>query len=228
MVSPSTNLLWTADPNVICQVNSRHWELVKPHEAYIFLALYGPNVVTNVGDEWRAHRKITAPSFNEATHEKVWKYTITQSEQLLSMWFGEGKEARVPRIEKEMEKLTLRVMLWCLYNQELKWVEEDQSTKKVSKNGYRRTFSESMAELLHRVWAVCLAKMFKFRMFPYRSTRSPCLMSGLEKLPSKYFKEASALYTETEKHMADLREARARELESTKSTDEENLLGVFV
>lgn len=37
----------------------------KPTELYDVLDLFGRNIVSTEGEEWRAHRKITAPSFTE-------------------------------------------------------------------------------------------------------------------------------------------------------------------
>jgi hypothetical protein len=37
----------------------------KPIEIYGVLDLYGHNVVTTENEEWRVHRKITAPTFSE-------------------------------------------------------------------------------------------------------------------------------------------------------------------
>jgi cytochrome P450 len=34
-------------------------------EGYKLLDVYGRNVLTTEGEEWRVHRKITAPSFTE-------------------------------------------------------------------------------------------------------------------------------------------------------------------
>jgi hypothetical protein len=37
----------------------------KPIELYTVLDLYGRNVLTAGNEEWRVHRKITAPTFSE-------------------------------------------------------------------------------------------------------------------------------------------------------------------
>ena len=38
--------------------------------------MFGDNVVTSLGDTWKRHRRITAPSFNHSTYKNVWNTTV--------------------------------------------------------------------------------------------------------------------------------------------------------
>ena len=37
----------------------------------------GDNVVTTIGDTWKRHRRITAPSFSHSTYRNVWDTTVS-------------------------------------------------------------------------------------------------------------------------------------------------------
>lgn len=51
--------------------------------------IYGKNVVTLEGEEWKRHRKIVAPSFSKSCNLRVFKESIKQAEHLLQFWQGE-------------------------------------------------------------------------------------------------------------------------------------------
>lgn len=47
------------------EVTGNRARFPKPTEVYEVLNMYGQNIVVTEGEEWRIHRKITAPTFNE-------------------------------------------------------------------------------------------------------------------------------------------------------------------
>ena len=65
VVSGDFMVLWVSDANVVNEIITRGDDFPKPIESYGVLDLFGRNVVTTTGQHWRAHRKITAPPFNE-------------------------------------------------------------------------------------------------------------------------------------------------------------------
>lgn len=50
------------------------------------LDIYGKNVVTLEGPEWRLHRKITARPFSEKNNQLVHSETIRQATQMMASW----------------------------------------------------------------------------------------------------------------------------------------------
>jgi hypothetical protein len=92
IVAPGKNLLCTADAEVINQITTRRNDFPKPIEMYKMLDLYGKNVVTVEGAEWRRQRKITAAQFNEKSNAVVWKESVFQAGEMIKSW-GENKKA---------------------------------------------------------------------------------------------------------------------------------------
>jgi cytochrome P450 len=65
----------------------------KPVQSYRFIALYGPNIVTTEQDDWKRHRRIAAPSFNERNNRLVFEETTNIVNELFEFWskqFGPG------------------------------------------------------------------------------------------------------------------------------------------
>jgi len=50
------------------------------------LDIYGKNVLTLDGPEWRRHRKITARPFSEKNNQLVHSETIRQANQMMASW----------------------------------------------------------------------------------------------------------------------------------------------
>lgn len=86
----------TADPEVISQITGRRNDFPKPVDLYDVLEIYGRNLLTVEGKEWRRHRRITAPPFTESNNKVVWKESLFQARQMMQSWenaAGKEKEA---------------------------------------------------------------------------------------------------------------------------------------
>jgi hypothetical protein len=118
IVSPKRNILSTADAEVINQITTRRNDFPKPIALYKMLDLYGKNVVTVEGTEWRRQRKITAAQFNEKSNAVVWKESVFQAGEMVKSWAG-SKEAEkssaspasvVSELGKDAMRLSLHVI----------------------------------------------------------------------------------------------------------------------
>ncbi|CAI6289355.1 unnamed protein product [Periconia digitata] len=83
MVSPSGNVLWTRDPDVILQLQTHHSDFVEPTDMFVMLDIYGPTITASGGDEQFTYRKIASSFVNENTHNIVWTETVSQAKSML-------------------------------------------------------------------------------------------------------------------------------------------------
>ena len=51
------------------EITTYRYRFPKPIFRYQVLAVFGPNIVASVGEEWKKYRKITAPAFSEVCPE---------------------------------------------------------------------------------------------------------------------------------------------------------------
>src|SRR3979490_637873 len=63
------------------------------------LELYGRNIVTTEGLEWRLHRKVTSRPFSEKNNQLVHEETVRQTTQMMQAWDENAKDGEV-RIDK--------------------------------------------------------------------------------------------------------------------------------
>lgn len=73
------------------EVTSDRAKFSKPLAVYKILMFYGSNVVVTEGEEWKRHRKISAPSFSERNNRLVWDETISIMRELCEdVWAGKS------------------------------------------------------------------------------------------------------------------------------------------
>ena len=111
-VSPGGNILTTADAAVISQITTRRNDFPKPIKIYGSLEIYGKNVVTTEGQDWRHHRKITSPPFAEKNNHMVWAESLHQAQAMLKDWLGEssGRSRVVKNVAEDTMKLSLHII----------------------------------------------------------------------------------------------------------------------
>jgi len=69
---------------------------------YKSLSLFGPNIVASEFDEWKRHRKVAAPSFNEKNNRLVYEETTRIVRELFQSWSADGG-GRVVKVENVVE-----------------------------------------------------------------------------------------------------------------------------
>jgi cytochrome P450 len=88
VVSPEDITVYVANAEVITQITTRRNDFPKPLAMYKNLDIYGKNLVSTEGSDWRKHRKLTAPSFGEKNNELVFVESLHHAQALLTLWTG--------------------------------------------------------------------------------------------------------------------------------------------
>ncbi|KAF2446011.1 cytochrome P450 monooxygenase-like protein [Karstenula rhodostoma CBS 690.94] len=165
MVSPSKIMAFVADAEVVTQITTRRNDFPKPLEMYTRLDLYGKNLVSTEGADWRMHRKLTAPSFGERNNELVFTETLHHTDALLRMWKPDANHNRT------LTDPGNDTMSWALYiisgagfDIRVTWPHEegknqvDQAdgadsgfTGSQPPPGHTMNYREALSELLHNI-----------------------------------------------------------------------------
>ncbi|KAF8848966.1 cytochrome P450 [Acephala macrosclerotiorum] len=111
IVSPGGIVLNTADADVISQITSRGNDFPKPIRSYRAISIYGMNVVTSEGEEWRHQRRLTSPAFSEHNNQLVWRETIERTQAMLASLLGRGTSSKtVDHIADDVMNLSLEII----------------------------------------------------------------------------------------------------------------------
>lgn len=114
-MSPGGIHVWLANAEAIRQVTSRREAFPKPLESYKPLDIYGRNVVSTEGVEWKFHRKITSSGFNEKNNVLVFEEACKQAQGMLRKWTGENGLGNVTL--KEVPSMLKIYLCFCSRSQ---------------------------------------------------------------------------------------------------------------
>ena len=100
----------------------------KPTELYVTLSLFGGNIVASEHDEWRKHRKVASPAFNERNSALVFQETTRIVTNLFQMWKeqGTGDIVAIPDMTDTTFDLALQVIASAAFGYSIAWKDDDE------------------------------------------------------------------------------------------------------
>jgi cytochrome P450 len=227
-VAPGGLAFWTADPAVITQITTRRNDFPKPTKMYTSVDIYGKNVVSTEGAEWRHHRKSTSPPFTEKNNHVVWAETLDQTQAMLKSWVGQdGKGNKtVDRIMDDTMRLSLHVISRAGFGRKLEWPSDTTSAMQHAdytdpskiKNeaddidpGHKMSYTYSLHCLLDNI-------LFQFLMPRWL----------LQRLPFARTRLANEAYEEWGQYMREMVSRKKTELASTNAYEQVDIIGQLV
>lgn len=124
-------MIWIAEAEVIHQITTRQVGFPKPIKDYKVLDVYGRNVVTTEGPEWRMHRKALAPGFNEKNNALVFTESVAQAQGMIRKWMdGSDKSSRTLNdIPADSMRVALHIISAMGFGVRLLWPGDVFSTE---------------------------------------------------------------------------------------------------
>ena len=174
-VSPGGLILNTADADVISQVTTRHVDFPKPTANYRVLNIYGQNIVSSEGAQWRHHRKATGFAFTESTNRLVWKETLEQSGDMLHTWIT--RDEVIPSVAPDTMRLSLHVMSRAALGQRMAWpkpslgVGEEASQNTSIAAGHTVHFTDCLIFLLKNILYLMIFPHWILKNSPRKTMR---------------------------------------------------------
>ena len=179
VVTPERIMMHVAEASVITQITARKTDFPKALEVYESLRVYGTNIVTVEGQEWRRHRKIVNPSFGEKNNQLVWTETLAQTRDMLNGWFGENKErtGSLRTIADDAMRLSLHIISSAGFGVPMVWPGSDVDEKKAAQepkfvNGHKMTYTDALGSLLHNIVPIIALPTSLLKILPFELTRS--------------------------------------------------------
>jgi hypothetical protein len=167
-VSPGATNLWITDAEAAHQITSQRDVFPKSLESYRILAVFGENILTTEGNEWRKHRKVSAPGFNEKNNVMVFAESCKQTQAMLKTWLGPGGKGNITlkEVPGDVMRLTLHIISLVGFGVHLLWPGETPDSKlgeeaavfssNVPSGGHTMSFEHSLETLLERMVIVLL------------------------------------------------------------------------
>jgi len=160
--------IWLANAEAIRQVTARRDAFPKPLESYRILEIFGRNIITTEGSEWKQHRKITSPGFNEKNNVLVFKEACRQTQGMLRKWTKAGN-ATLEDVPVDSMRLTLHIISMIGFGVRLLWPGEELSGTESLQDGayssqkpppgHSMSFEHALDTLLeHLIWVLITPK----------------------------------------------------------------------
>ena len=179
---------------------------------YSSVDLFGKNVVSTEGQNWRHHRKITSPPFTEKNNHLVWLESLQQAESMMTGWMGDNLQESPPLkdIATQSMRLSLHVISRAGFGVQLKWPHEESETPIPA--GHTLTYKDALETLLHNIIVVML-------------TPKPILRNS----PLKLHNVANEAFVEWGKYMNEMYRDKCKEVQAGQSNKEGmDLMGALV
>ncbi|QSZ36489.1 hypothetical protein DSL72_006369 [Monilinia vaccinii-corymbosi] len=181
LVSPGAVLGFISNAEAAHQITSRRDAFPKPLASYRILDIFGRNIITTEGIEWREHRKIFSPSFTEKNNVLVFAESCSQAQGMLRKWLGpEGRgNVTLKEVPTDTMRITLHIISRIGFGVRLLWPGEEPRNKEqesvYSSNeapgGHTMSFERSLSTLLETlVWVLLLPKWL-LKLMPFHSAR---------------------------------------------------------
>ncbi|KAK6517718.1 hypothetical protein TWF506_004900 [Arthrobotrys conoides] len=218
-VSPVNCHIYIADREVITQITARRDDFPKPAWMYRTVNMFGRNVVTTEGSEWKFHRKVTSPSFGEKNNALVFRETIRQGGMMLRKWTGESGNAgiTIKDVLEDTMRLSLHVISGAGFGVKLQWpgvTEDGDLIRPLSKESTHRhtlSFKDALAGLLHNLLVVLVfPKWF------------------LANAPFKWARKAAEASTEYQTYMNELFVEKRKQAMTGEKADGMDIMGALV
>ncbi|KAF1357924.1 cytochrome P450 monooxygenase-like protein [Lizonia empirigonia] len=214
IIASATRLsAFVADAEAVTQITTRRNDFPKPLEMYGALDIYGKNLVSTEGSDWRMHRKLTAPSFGEKNNELVFRESLHHARSLIGLWTG--PEGQGNETVQDPAVATMSFALFVIssagFDVRVKWpheeksrassVESDESKSMLVGSekpaGHKMSYREAISELLYNImWTQIIPPRF------------------LPLSPIKVHRKVGAAVTEWGQYMDELYELKKQQVAS--------------
>lgn len=168
--SPGGNIVYVAHTEAITQISTRIKDFYKPPGLSAIVDIYGHNVLSANGSEWRRFRKILSPQFNEENNELVWRETLDQTQSLLKIWLGRQMDATTGQtVAREVMQLSLHIISKAGFGVRMTW--RDKEEHETIPAGHSVSYHDALEGILKNIYWVALLPRWLLSNSPFRWQR---------------------------------------------------------
>ncbi|CAE6474193.1 unnamed protein product [Rhizoctonia solani] len=166
-VNNSRPNIYIADPRAIKSITMQKQRYMKDADMVEeVVGMFGHNLATVEGDDWKRHRKETQRAFNEKNIRMVWSETEGVMNRLFKIWDKlDTREIRVGDVPDLTEMLALLVISAAAFGRRVSWDPSEDKTpegRAMSFSTALRTVSNNLiTRLLIPTWAKDLTNKTK-------------------------------------------------------------------
>ncbi|KAF3014750.1 hypothetical protein E8E14_009740 [Neopestalotiopsis sp. 37M] len=145
LVTPFKNWVYINDPAAITSMYKRGADFPRPGFISEMLTVFGPNISTAQGEQWKTQRKVATHCFNEHNNEIVWSSALVLAGDMLRYW---STKTSVATSADDMRTLSLLVLSRAGFGKSFKFVGHDEKQPSTSPS---ENYKESLQTVLENL-----------------------------------------------------------------------------
>ena len=170
-VSSGPSIIWLNNPDAIEEVLNHRERFPKRVHDYQVLNIFGKNLISTEGKEWRAHRKVTSPGFSDHNNRLMFKESIRQAHGMIRHWFKGGTEnstLTLNTIPQDTMRTTLNAISAVAFGVRMLWPGEklDESVEADGFMYYPDESTKGHTMSLQASVEICLRDLFFIMVMP--------------------------------------------------------------
>ncbi|KAI0396623.1 cytochrome P450 [Xylariaceae sp. FL0594] len=134
LVSPGRNWLYLANPEALMDVFRRRLDFPRCLELTEILNVFGPNMSTVDGPQWKTQRKMTQRCFNEQNNEIVWSETVSLAKDMLAYW---ASKKSLDSVAQDTRTLSLHVLSRAGFGKSFKFQGHEERSEADPSTSYK-------------------------------------------------------------------------------------------
>ncbi|KIP06369.1 hypothetical protein PHLGIDRAFT_515467 [Phlebiopsis gigantea 11061_1 CR5-6] len=214
-----------ADAAVIKEITSQRAKFPKP--PYNELRLYGGNIIASEGDEWKRHRKVSAPAFSERNNRLVWEETVKIMTDLFDNVWGEKEKVVYDNALDMTLPIALFVIAVAGFGRNVSWQSD-----LVAPSGHKLAFKDALRVVSRDLYTKIVTPKWLFHLAPTKHIAEVKLgCEELEKYMAEMIEDRRAAEKKEERYdlFSSLLDASDAESDgAVKLTDNELLGNIFI
>ncbi|KAJ3270354.1 hypothetical protein HDV01_007879 [Terramyces sp. JEL0728] len=160
IVSPDLIVASIADADLIQETVEKKNGFIKPVKYYNVLQIFGENILTLEGKEWKRHRKFVSPQFSERNTILVHQEAVRTCQQMMDHWETSGEINGMIDVTVDLFYLALGVISAASFGTRLNWVDNPEDKPP----GYHQTLKQSLTFVSHNLFKFILTPNFAYNL----------------------------------------------------------------
>ncbi|CAE6518284.1 unnamed protein product [Rhizoctonia solani] len=145
-VFPVTSAYYVSDLDAVKQILASRGAFKKHAYDYRMLTIFGNNLLSAEGDEWRRQRRIVAPVFSDKNNRLVQSSAKKFVDQMVDTW-GYEAPTRIEDVDGDITmQITLCIIAKAGFGQEIEWGNDGQAPE-----GHKLTFKQALLTVSHNL-----------------------------------------------------------------------------
>ncbi|KAK3896496.1 putative cytochrome P450 [Staphylotrichum tortipilum] len=136
IVTPARIWFYLASPEALMDSFRRRLDFPRCVEMTEILNVFGKNLSTVEGQQWKTQRKMIATCFNEQNHEAVWSESLSLARDMLAYW---ARQPSVATSAEDLRTLSLHVLSGAGFGKFYKFEGHTERSDTSASAGYKHS-----------------------------------------------------------------------------------------